>query len=96
MKTYKKLQKEYFENGINLNYMRSSKIYSLSIIGTPFTVKGIEKEKGTCQLTGYYTVYSKDQLQDVEEITANVFDSYREQYKDNKEMLAYVNEGVTV
>ncbi len=87
MKTYKKLQEQYSKNGISLVWMKHRKAYALKIVNAPATAYGA---KG-CQLTGYYVVYSKELLQDIEDMTKTVFDEYKRIYKDNKEMLKYVS-----
>lgn len=94
MKTFAKLKKEYENKGIRLVYRRSGRKYSLSIIGAPFVVEGIENEKGSCQLTGSYMIYSKEQLQDVDTITLEAIEECRRAYAGNDAMLSYIQEGV--
>jgi len=91
MKTFSKLRQEYLNKGLNLAYIRSGKKYSISIVNVPFVVEGIEHETGTCQLTGYYNIYDKAQLQDVDMMFERVINSYKEQYATNETMLSYVD-----
>lgn len=91
MKSFNKLRQEYLNKGLNVAYIRSGKKYSISIVNVPFVVEGIEHETNTCQLTGYYNIYDKEQLQDVDTMYQRVIDSYREQYANNETMLSYVD-----
>lgn len=89
-KSFKQLKKAYAEKGITLAYLNSGKKYALSIIGVPIIAEGVENEPGTCQLTGYYSVYAKEELQAVDEMSELVFEEYKRQYADNETMLAYL------
>ena len=90
MKTFRQLQEEYNKHGISLVCARNKQKYFLTIKNVPYTVQGIKSEQGICQLTGYYIVYCKETLQDVEVMTDIVFNEYKKQYANNEIMLSYV------
>lgn len=86
--TFRKLQEEYTKKGISLVVARNKQMYYLSIKNTPYVVQGLPE--GVCQLTGYYTVYAKERLLEVDEMANKVFEEYRKQYEENPVMLSYV------
>lgn len=89
--TFRKLQKEYNKRGISLVAARQRGKYYLSIQIVPYVTEGIEHAPGTCQLTGYYTVYGKSFLLDVDNMTKEVFNQYKQKYANNPKMLSYVS-----
>lgn len=81
------LKKEYAKHGIDYCYNQRNKIVYLKILNAPTVAMGVDY----CQLTGYLKIYGGViESRDIDRWIKEVKKTYILSWKDNKEMLKFI------